>query len=203
MTDRLPCGVSIDTLLAQVSEHALPRDPKHQASCPHCRAAIGEITAVWQPVADLAAQDVRAPAEVIAAVMKHVRDLPRLVWHVTLAADRGQTRIAARVIAAVARLAALDVPNVSGALSQGRDGGAHAPDRVARSGPANTTADVGISGSHIVVDVQVAVDFGAHIPTVAQHLRSTITAHLRHHTGLTVSEVNVAVIDVVTPHAAQ
>jgi uncharacterized alkaline shock family protein YloU len=189
--DRLPCGVHIDDLLAQVADDAAPSDPEHQRTCQHCRATLAELTALWRPVHDLAAQDVRAPSDLLETVMAHVRRLPRTTWHATIpdGHGRGRTRIAARVIAAVARLAAQSVPEVTLALGSGHD-------LAGRRGEGAT--DVAVSGSHVVIDVQIVVDYGAHLPDVARQVRAQIAQHITALTGLTTAEVNVNVADIRT-----
>ena len=82
--DRLPCGVRVGKLLNQIAGHAAPRDPDHQRTCRHCHATLVELTALWQPVHDLAAEDVQAPAHLLEAVMLRVRQLPRSMWHAVI-----------------------------------------------------------------------------------------------------------------------
>ncbi|WP_167759144.1 Asp23/Gls24 family envelope stress response protein [Blastococcus sp. TF02A_35] len=198
--DRLPCGAGVDDLLTQVAEHAPPRDPAHQRSCPHCRAALAELADLWAPVTELAAEDVRAPAGLLQEVMTQIRELSRNAWHAVLTDPTGQTRIAARVVGAVARLAAESVPHVSVALGNGRPetGAGQSPSPTEIAGAAGEPAtDVGIAGSHVVIDVQIAVDYGVPIIRVAQEVRNRITEHLVAHTGLITSEVNVIVVDVL------
>jgi uncharacterized alkaline shock family protein YloU len=165
---------------------------------------VAELEDLWAPVRDLAAEDVRAPAGLLQAVMGQIRDLSRNSWSAVLDDPLGRTRIAARVVGAVARLAAESVPHVTLALGGGRvatptDTTAD-PARIAgRRSEAAT--DVGLAGSHVVVDVQIAVDYGAPVWQVAERVRNRIAQHIAIQTGLTASEVNVAVVDVrPVPH---
>ena len=195
--DLLPCGTSVDVLLVQVADGEVPRDGAHQRNCPHCRAALAELRELWTPVLELAAEEVRAPSGLLQAVMAQVREMSRNSWTAVLQETAGQTRIAARVVGAVARLAAESVPHVTLALGGGRVAtptGA-APD-AGRVAGAEDATDVGIAGSHVVVDVQIAVDHGVPIPQVAEHVRQRIAAHIATQTGLTTTEVNVVVVDV-------
>ena len=193
--ERLPCGASVDDLFAQVTEGRRPRDPAHQQTCPHCRAALADFREIWAPVHDLAAEEVRAPAGLLDAVMARVRELSRHPWYAVVPGPTGHTRIAARVVGAVARLAAESVPHVALALGRGRD--APALDRTEIAGPAGEVAtEVGVVGTHAVVDVQIAVDYGAPIPEVARQVREHISRDLQRYTGLTTTEVNVRVVDV-------
>lgn len=183
--DRLPCGVHVDDLLTQVAERTAPRDPEHQRTCRHCRAAVAELRVLWQPVDALAAEHVRAPADLLSAVMARVRELPRTVWHAEVPGDRllGRTQVAARVVAAVARLAAESVPHVDSVIGGGR----------------RPVTDVAVAGSHVVVDVELSVDYGVAIADVARQVRRQIARHLAEQTGLSVAEVNVEVTDVRVP----
>lgn len=193
--DRLPCGVSVDDLLRQVADGAPAANASHQRVCPHCRAALAELRELWAPVQQLTAEQVQAPRELLQVVMARVRELPRNTWYAVLDTDQGQTRIAARVIAAVARLAAEEVPSVTLALGGGRTAAGLRPEQIAGdSGEAAT--DVGVAGTHVVVDVQVAVDLHAHIPSLASRARRLVTRRVSEHLGLSVDEVNVTVVDV-------
>lgn len=191
---RLSCGASVDDLLAQVADHAAPRNPAHQAGCPVCKATLAELGALWAPVHAIAAEQVHAPASLVSSVMARVRELPRNIWHAVIHTDQGQTRISARVIAAIARLAAEDVPHVTLALGGGHTTQNQSAQQIA--GPdAEAATDIGVAGSH-VIDVQVAVEWGAAIPRVAHQIRDQITRQVAAYTSLTTDEVNVTVVDV-------
>lgn len=195
--DRLPCGEHVDDLLHQVIDGTPPRDPAHQAACPHCRATLTHLTELWAPVAEMAQEDVRAPAGLLQAVMAEVRTLARAGWSAVLYDEAGRTHIAARVVGAIARLAAESVPHVSLALGDGRiatPAGGNT-DQSAVAGLENAT-DIGLAGDRVVVDVQIAVDQGVPMLLVAQRVRDRITEHLHAQTGLTTTEVNVIVVDV-------
>ncbi len=203
--DRLPCGAPVDDLLAQVTEGTPARDAAHQRTCPHCRAALAEFEDLWAPVHELAAEEVRAPAGLLQAVMAQIRELSRNSWSAVLSdptGQTGQTRIAARVVGAVARLAAESVPHVTLALGGGRvatptGAAADLPLIAGRRGEAAT--DVGLAGSHVVVDVQIAVDLGAPMQQVAAVVRDRIARHIAEQTGLVTTQVNVTVVDVRPP----
>lgn len=192
---RLPCGVNYDDLLSQVAEHTPPPDADHQANCTHCRATLAQINELWTPLHDLAAEDVHAPENLLSTVMTRVRELAQHTWFAFIPTDRGHTRIAARVIAAVARLAAQEVPHVTLALGAGRTSPYTTPTEIA--GPeAAAATDVGVAGSHVVIDIQVAIEMGANIPQVASHLRTHITRTIATQLGLTLAEINVTIADV-------
>lgn len=191
--DRLPCGVPVEQLLVQVADGTVPLDGRHQSGCPHCRATLAEIRALWAPIGQLATGHVKAPPGLSASVMAKVRELPRNAWHAVIPGDRGTTYIAARVVSAVTKLAAEGLPAVPVAV--GRD----------QQSPASQApipaagAQVGVAGSHLILNVHIIVRFGEHIPTQAQILRSRIRDQLQRLVGLRPSEINIAVIDVEAP----
>lgn len=192
----LSCGVPFEEILDQVTEHRPPRDPAHQAGCPICRATLAELGDVWSSVDELAAEEVRAPAFVLRRVMDRIQELSRQPWYAVVSTAEGNTKIAARVIGALARLAAEDVPQVTLAMGGGRTGAQSSRAALAGS-PGEAATDVGVAGSHVVLDVQVVVETGAHIPALADRIRGQIRGHIARTTGLTITEVNITVVDVV------
>lgn len=187
---RLECGADYDELVAQVAERRapVPEQAVHQRGCPHCRAAIAELQELWAPVAALAHSHVRAPAGLVQAVMARVRELPRHPSYALVGAGgRGSTRVATRVIGAIARRAALQVPGVSAALGSSR-----APQEGAMS---NTGTSVGVSGGHVVIEVSLQVAPGTVIPAVAAQVRRAVIERIAALTDLTVTAVDVAVLD--------
>ena len=90
----LPCGADLDALVAQAADGAAPRDPDHQATCPHCQAALAELRALWSLAGQLARERVEAPDRIDAVVMGRIQRailagrvlelfgglLPRLGW---------------------------------------------------------------------------------------------------------------------------
>jgi len=89
----LPCGTELDALIAQVAD-GVAGDSAHQASCPHCQAALGELTRLWELVGRLAAERVESPELIDAVVLGRIQRaiflsralqlvgglLPRLGW---------------------------------------------------------------------------------------------------------------------------
>lgn len=193
---RLACGTSYDSLIDQVVNRAGPADARHQANCPHCRAALAELRTLWAPVLELADTHVRAPADILTTVMTRVHELGRHTWHAVIPTERGQTRIAARVVAAVARLAAEELPAVTLALGEGRTTEHATRHQIAH---AEDATNVGVAGTHVVVDVQVAVEIGTNIPATAEQLRTHVAHHIATQLGLTATEINVTIADVQAP----
>ncbi|MFE9655082.1 Asp23/Gls24 family envelope stress response protein [Micromonospora sp. NPDC006431] len=64
------------------------------------------------------------------------------------------------------------------------------------SGP---TAAVRVAGQAARIDLDLAVSYGAHLPTVAAAVRRRVTARIEAHTGLTVESVTVTVVDMPLP----
>jgi hypothetical protein len=90
----LACGRSLDPLVAQVADGAEPRDPGHQAACPHCQAALAQLRELWSLAGRLARERVDAPERIDAVVLRRIQRailagkllelfgglLPRLGW---------------------------------------------------------------------------------------------------------------------------
>lgn len=196
---RLPCGQSLDDLLIQVAEPGPAAADRDREACPHCRAARAELAAIWTPVHEVASEPVHAPAELLTQIMLAVRELAREGWHAVIHTERGRTRIAARVVGAIARLAAQRVPGVALALGRGHTAGSGA-----HREPAADEADhaahvaVGVAGSHVVVDVDLVVQLGAPIGAIAQAARTQVSDYLARHTGLVPHEVNIRIVDVTS-----
>ena len=68
----LPCGADVDLLLEQAAQGRGADRDAHQQRCVHCQAALGEFTALWAPVAELAAAPVSVPPGLAAAVIAYV-----------------------------------------------------------------------------------------------------------------------------------
>ncbi len=89
----LPCGADLDALVAQVAD-GVQGDLAHQATCPHCQAALAQLNELWELVDRLARERVEAPERIDLVVMGRIRRaiftgkvlelfgglLPRLGW---------------------------------------------------------------------------------------------------------------------------
>ncbi len=193
----LPCGAEVDPLLEQVADGRAADLDAHQRECVHCQAAIAEFTVLWVPVAETAARPVPAPPGLTAAVMSQIRLLAREVWYTLQTTDLGVIRIAARIVGILARDAARMVPGVRVAL------GRSTHSKVARLAERATFqhhhphAAVGVLGRTAVVDLAVAVSYGAPVHDVARHIQRQVITTLRDEIGLQTVVVNVAVDDVL------
>jgi uncharacterized alkaline shock family protein YloU len=56
-----------------------------------------------------------------------------------------------------------------------------------------------VAGDRVVVDVEIAVEYGTDMLAVAERVRGRISQHIAAQTGLTTAQVNVTVVD-VRPH---
>lgn len=193
--EQLPCGRSWDDLLGQVARGGASDD--HQQACPHCRAALIELEQLWGPVRQLAAEPVRAPRGLLESVMAQVRDAARQRWHSLIPTERGTTRVAARVIATLARTAAGRVPGVRVALGRTTEPAtarAVAEATQAHSWPGTA---VGVAGGSTVVELAVAARYGVGLRELAEQVRSAVRDDLRRFGGLEHVEVNVTIDDVL------
>jgi uncharacterized alkaline shock family protein YloU len=193
----LPCGVGVDLLLEQAARGRGADWDAHQRLCAHCQAALGELTALWGPVAELAAAPVFAPAGLVAAVMSQVRRLVHDLWYTLESTEIGAVRIAARTVAALARDSARMVPGVRVALGRSTHGEVAALAEKATFGHRHPHAGVGILGRTAVVDLAVAVGYGHPAHQVAREIQRHVTATLRDQAGLRDVTVNVTIDDVV------
>ena len=153
----LPCGAEVDLLLEQVADGADLDD--HQQECVHCQAAIAELSALWQPVTELARSPVPAPPGITATVMSQIQTLVRDVWYTLQTTDLGSIRIAARIVATMARDTARMVPGVRVALGRSTQGRPAGLAERATFGHRHPNAAVGVLGCTAVVDLAVAVSY--------------------------------------------
>ena len=193
----LPCGAEVDPLLEQVADGRAADLDAHQRECVHCQAAIAEFTALWAPVAESAARPVPAPPGLTAAVMSQIQALVRDVWCTLQTTNLGVIRIAARIVALLARDAARTVPGVRVALGRSTHGKVAAVAERATFQHHHPYAAVGVLGRTAVVDLAVAVSYGEPVHEVARHIQRQVIATLRDEIGLQTVAVNVIIDDVL------
>jgi uncharacterized alkaline shock family protein YloU len=197
-TTTLPCGAEVDLLLEQVADGRAAGLDAHQRECVHCQAALRELAVLWDPVTALAAIPVPAPPGLTASVMSQIRVLVRDVWYTLQTTNLGTIRIAARIVAALARDTARMVPGVRVALGRSTDRKlAGLAERVTFQ-HRHPHAAVGVLGRTAVVDLAVAVSYGTPAHEVAREIQQHVIATLRDHIGLQAVAVNVTVDDVLT-----
>jgi uncharacterized alkaline shock family protein YloU len=120
----------------------------------------------------------------------------------TQSSERGSTSIADAVVTKIASIAAREV----GGVHDLGGGTARAIGGVTRSvgvgvGPDERMRGVGVEVGEreAAVDLTVVVEYGESIPQIANALRENITRRIEGMTGLTVTEVNIAVNDLYFP----
>jgi uncharacterized alkaline shock family protein YloU len=193
----LACGAEIDPLLEQVADGRAADRDAHQKECVHCQAAIAEFTALWAPVAETAATPVPVPPGLTAAVMSQIRVLIRDVRYTVQTTEDGVIRIAARIVAALARDSARMVPGVRVALGRGTYDKIAALTERATFQHRHPHAAAGVLGRTAVVDLAVAVTYGDPVHEVARDIQRHVIATLRDHIGLKTVAVNVIIDDIL------
>jgi uncharacterized alkaline shock family protein YloU len=193
---KLACGADVDPLLEQVADGGGQLNA-HQQDCVHCRAAIGEFTALWDPVREVAAIPVPPPAELTATVIRRIRRVARDVGYTLQITDGGAIRIAARIVAALARDSARTVPGVRVAFGRSNRSTLGTIARDSPLGELSTGASVGVLGRTAVVDLAVAVNYGMPVHDVARDIQRQVIAALHHGLGVQNVTVNVTVDDVL------
>jgi uncharacterized alkaline shock family protein YloU len=193
----LPCGAEVDLLLEQVAAGRGSVRDAHQRECVHCQAAIGELATLWNPVTELAAGPVTAPPGLVAAVMSQVRILVRDIWYTLQITEIGAIRIAARIVAALARDSARTVPGVRVAFGRSTQSEVAALAEKATFGHRHPHTAVGVLGRTAVVDLAVAVTYPDPVHEVARDIQRHVTAMLRDQVGLRSVAVNVTVDDIL------
>lgn len=198
---RLACGAAVDELLEQVADGDAERLSSHQRNCLHCQAGIAEFKMLWAPVQDYARLPVSLPRRLRASVLNRVDRLVHDVWHTLELTELGTVRVAARVVAAVARATASQVPGVRVALGQSTESRIAELVSKATAGHLHPHAAVGVLGRTAVVDLALAVSYGESVNEVAHEVRRRVIVELKESIGLQSVTVNV-VIDDVLPIAA-
>ncbi|HEY2577763.1 MAG TPA: Asp23/Gls24 family envelope stress response protein [Streptosporangiaceae bacterium] len=193
----LACGADVDELLEQAADGHAGQFTEHQRHCLHCQAALQEFSQIWEPVRRLAAEHVAVPAALKTAVASQIRKLIADVWYTLQLSDSGAIRIAARVVARIARDAARTVPGVRVAF--GRSTHSRTADLAEKATlrHRHPHAAVGVLGRTAVVDLAIAVQYGDQLDAVAHRVQQRAIAELRTKVGLQDVVVNVTVDDVI------
>jgi len=164
---------------------------------------LTELTELWSPLHELAEQEVFAPPTLTTTVMERVVAIAANGWHAIVRADQGVNRIAAWVVAIIARRAALAVPGVltvSGVTVPPVDGLDENDVVFRRPQPSplqrQLAAGVGVMGRHVVVDLEVTADDRTPLPALGHAVRRSVGELVPALTGLDVVETNVTVTDI-------
>ena len=194
----LACGADIDELLEQAADGNAGQFTSHQRDCLYCQATLGEFGRVWAPVRSLAAEQVAVPAALKSAVASQIRKLVADVWYTLQLDDGGAIRVAARVVARIAREAATGVAGVRVAFGRSTHSRMAGLAERATLGHRHPNAAVGVLGRTAVVDLAVAVQYGDQVDAVARAVQRRAIAELRSRVGLQDVTVNVTVDDIIT-----
>jgi uncharacterized alkaline shock family protein YloU len=194
----LPCGADIDDLLEQAADGDAGQFTTHQRDCLYCQAALGEFARVWEPVRSLAAEQVAVPAALKSAVASQIRKLVADVWYTLQLDDGGAIRVAARVVARIAREAASGVAGVRVAFGRSTHSRMAGLAERATLRHRHPNAAVGVLGRTAVVDLAIAVQYGDEVDAVARAVQRRAIAELRSRVGLQDVTVNVTVDDVIS-----
>lgn len=187
---RLACGRWTGPLLEQVAEGRAGQLDEHQRGCPHCRAALGELERLWSPVRAVAADRPRAPASAVEAALRRVREGSSEPDYGRIDSPLGHTRVAARVVVALARHLADQVPGVEvalGGLAATRHG---AVDEIVPD------VRAGVAGGSTAVQITLAAAYGEDLPALGERIRAVVARGVREATGLEPVDVTVIIDDV-------
>jgi uncharacterized alkaline shock family protein YloU len=197
-TRHLACDADVDELLEQAADGHAAQATDHQRHCLHCQAALQEFSRLWEPVRSLAAEHVTPPPTLKTAVASQIRKLIADVWYTLQLSDSGAIRIAARVVATIARDAARDVPGIRVAFGRSTHGKtAHLAEK-ATLRHRHPHAAAGVLGRTAVIDLAIAVQYGSQLDAIAREVQQRAIAELRAKTGLHDVIVNVTIDDVIT-----
>lgn len=195
----LACGADVDAILEQVADTGSTQRTAHQQRCRPCQAALGEFSRLWEPMRGYAAAPSPTPAGIPTAVMAAITQLARDVWYTLDIAEGGRVQVAARVVAVLARNAARRVPGVRVALGRSTHAGLARIVERATAAHRHPDAAVGVLGRTAVIDIALAVAYGADIDAVARQVQQSVIGDLRATLGLQRITVNITVDDVLLP----
>ena len=194
---QLPCGANVDELLEQVAAGRAQELDTHQLGCVHCRATLTELATLWAPVEAAAATSIAVPSGLTQSIMRAVHRRVQNTWFTFEAADGGAIRIAARVVAVIARDTARRVPGVRVVLGRTTESRIAALVEKATLGHRHPHSAVGVLGRTAAVELAVAVTYGEPAPDVARAIQQRVIAALQRDIGVTGVKVDVVVDDVL------
>jgi uncharacterized alkaline shock family protein YloU len=116
-----------------------------------------------------------------------------------LQTERGRTEISAAVVTKVAGIAAREVSGVH-ELGGGAQRAIGTVTQAVGIGDERTQGvSVEVGEREAAVDLTVVIDYGESIPQVSQRIRDNVVRRIEGITGLSVTEVNVAINDLYFP----
>ena len=116
-----------------------------------------------------------------------------------LESDRGTTTIADGVVAKVIGLATREVAGVHDLGGAPARAISSVTSRVGVGDERTRGVSVEVGRKEAAADLTVVIEYGESIPEIAKTLRENITRRIEGMTGLTVTEVNIAVNDLYFP----
>jgi uncharacterized alkaline shock family protein YloU len=163
---------------------------------------LTELADLWAPVGRLTAEYVTAPPTLTGTIMERVHAIAAHGWHAVLTGHSGVLRVAAWVVAVIARRAAADVPGVGTVHGQvtppaaalGRVRAEYPPARPSHAQRV-AAAGVGVAGQGVVVRIAVTAAIGTPLPAMAEQIRHRVKTEVSTMTGLRVAAVDVEITE--------
>ena len=115
-----------------------------------------------------------------------------------LLSERGVTRISDTVVTQIAGMAAGEVPGVHMGGSASRTAGGFV-DRLTGSSGQKRGVSVEVGRTEVAMDLTMGIDYGRNIREAAGEVRRRIVDQVETMTGLSVTELNVVIGDIVFP----
>ncbi|MBB5958359.1 hypothetical protein FHS29_004967 [Saccharothrix tamanrassetensis] len=170
----LPCGRSIDELVAYLADRDDPELTAHVAGCAQCAAELAELEDRWSSVRLVAVTPVPTPPGLVSRVLAAVHGVrPRLgSAPAGFDQDGGRVSVAERAVLAVCRRLAVELATGLGLHVRG------------------TAVEDG------ELQVLVAARYPAPAISVADELRSQLSRELVEHLGDAAPVVHVHLIDI-------
>jgi uncharacterized alkaline shock family protein YloU len=187
--DQLPCGASVDDLVAQVADGNAARRTPHQQNCTHCQAALAEYDRLWGPVTALAAEQIHVPDSIIEEALRRIRQTSAHPDYGLLPDTNGLTRISVRVIIVTARMAAERTDGVRAALTHARP----------IDGSTTATVAAGVAGTSTAIEITIAATYGHDLPDLADRIRRAVATDIRERIGLQPTNITIVIDDVLQP----
>ncbi len=116
-----------------------------------------------------------------------------------LESERGATSIADTVVTKVAGIAAREVPGVHDLGGGAARAIGSMTQRVGMGDERSQGVTVEVGEKEAAVDLTIVVDYGESIPEVSNAIRENVIKRIEGITGLTATEVNIAVNDLYFP----
>ena len=178
--DRLPCGVRLEELLAQIADAAPPADEAHQSGCPYCQTALRRLRRGWADVTELAQEPVNVPPRLTAQIMARVKVLAAHTEDfILLGHPRGETRVSHAVVVRIVQRLARTIPGVVFASARVKPHDPPLPNRVNLS-------------------IQLVVIFGPALHRVADAVRTVVCRQAPRLTGAHFDHIDIRIDDITS-----